>query len=159
VAAPRRRPLGLTRRTWLRAGVAAALPLAWLAGCRRSDPERELRDTIARMARAIEQHEAGDFLDALADDFTRDTDAFGKQEVRRLLAGVLLRNEKIALSVVVTDLTVSGDRAQVTLRVLATGARAGGLIPERGQTWEFESAWRRADGRWQVFNAAWREGL
>jgi len=148
------------RRAWLsRAAVVAALPAAWLAGCRRSDPERELRNTIERMARAIEQHQPGDFLDALADDFTRDSGAFGKQEARRLLAGVLLRNEKIVLSAVVTDLQVSGDRARVTLRVLATGARAGGLIPERGQTWEFESAWRRVDGRWQVFNAEWREGL
>jgi hypothetical protein len=143
----------------MRVGLMAALPLAMLAGCSRSDPERELRNTIERMARAIEQHEPGDFLDALADDFTRDSGAFGKQEARRLLAGVLLRNEKIVLSAVVTDLQLSGDRARVTLRVIATGARAGGLIPERGQTWEFDSAWRRVDGRWQVFNAEWREGL
>ena len=29
--------------------------------------------------------------------------------------------------------------------------------PERGQTWEFDTAWRRVDGRWQVFETEWRE--
>lgn len=142
-----------------RAFGAWAASFVLLAGCSRSDPERELRDTIGRMARAIESHEPGDFLDALADDFTRESGAFGKQEAKRLLAAVLLRNEKIVLSTLITDLQINGERARVTLRVVATGARAGGLIPERGQTWEFESAWRRVDGRWRVFNAEWREGL
>lgn len=129
-----------------------------LAGCTRSDPERELRDTIATMARAIERREPGDFLDHLAEDFTRESGAFGRPEAKRLLAGVMLRNEKIAVTAVVTRVELRGDRAQATLRVLATGG-SGGLLPERGQTWEFDTAWRREDGSWKVFNAEWREGL
>lgn len=128
-----------------------------LAACARSDPERELRATIDTMARAIERREPGDFLAAVADDFSRESSAFGKTEAKRLLAGVLLRNEKIRVTAVVTDLELQGDRARVRLRVAATGG--AGLLPERGQTWEFDSAWRRVDGRWQVFNADWREGL
>lgn len=143
-----------------RALVAASLcaPLAaLLAACARSDPERELRATIAAMAQAIERREPADFLAAVAEDFTRESSAFGKQDARRILAGILLRNEKVTVTAVVTDLTLAGDRAQVRLRVVATGG--AGLLPERGQTWEFDSAWRRVDGRWQVFNAEWREGL
>jgi hypothetical protein len=133
--------------------LAAALP-----GCLRSNPERELRDTIAKMAHAIEVREPGDFLAHLSDDFTRDSGAFGKHEARRMLAGILLRNEKIALTTVVTHLVLQGERAQATLRVVATGG-SGGLLPERGQTWEFDTAWRREGGEWKVFNAEWREGL
>lgn len=132
--------------------------MAPLTGCSRSDPERELRATIDTMARAIEQREPGAFLDALAEDFTRDSGAFGKQDAKRLLAAQMLRNERITLAVAVTDIAIEGDRARVTLRVLATGS-AGGLIPERGQAWEFTSAWRRSGSRWQVFNAEWRDGL
>lgn len=128
-----------------------------LAACARSDPERELRATIDTMARAIEQREPGDFLAAVADDFSRESSAFGKQDAKRILAGILLRNEKIRVTAVVTDLELQGERARVRLRVAATGG--AGLLPERGQTWEFDSAWRRVDGRWQVFNAEWREGL
>ena len=141
-----------TRRRALLATIAV-LP----AACARSDPERELRATIDTMSRAIERREPGDFLAAVADDFSRESSAFGKTDARRLLAATLLRNEKIRVTAVVTDLELQGDRARVRLRVAATGG--AGLLPERGQTWEFDSAWRRVDGRWQVFNAEWREGL
>jgi hypothetical protein len=140
------------RRALLMAAVA--LPLA---ACARSDPERELRATIATMAQAIERRAPADFLAAVADDFTRESSAFGKPDAKRILAGVLLRHEKISVTAVVTELQMDGARARVRLRVIATGG--AGLLPERGQTWEFDSAWRRVDGRWQVFNAEWREGL
>ena len=135
-------------------GVLGALALG---ACVRSDPERELRDTIAAMARAIEDREPGAFLDAMADDFTRESGAFGKQDAKRILAGIYLRNEKIHLAAVVTEVRVDGARARARVRVVATGG--SGLLPERGQAWEFDSAWRRDGGKWRVFNAEWRDGL
>lgn len=140
------------RRAWLVAAIAAPL-----ASCGRSDPERELRDTIDRMAGAIEAREVGDFLDHVAEDFTRESGGFGKQDARRILAGVLLRNEKIAVSAVVSEIKIDGERATVKVRVLATGG--AGWLPERGQTWDFDSAWRREGGAWKVYNAQWRAGL
>jgi hypothetical protein len=135
----------------------ALLALLAIAACSRSDPERELRATVAQMVQAIEQREPAGFLDALSEDFTRESGAFGKQDARRVLAGVLLRNERIQLSAVVTDVRVEGDRAFAKVRVIAAGG--AGLLTERGQIWEFDSAWRREKGRWKVFNAEWREGL
>lgn len=128
-----------------------------LGACARSDPERELRETVAGMARAIEDREPGAFLDAVAEDFTRESGAFGKQDAKRILAGIYLRNEKIHLVAVVSEVKIDGERARARVRVAATGG--SGLLPERGQTWEFDSAWRREGGRWRVFNAEWREGL
>jgi ketosteroid isomerase-like protein len=138
---------------------AAVLLLALVAaaGCGRSDPERELSATIDSMARAIEQREPAAFLDALADDFSRESGAFGKQDAKRTLVAAVLRNEKINVSAVVTEVRVDGDRAFARVRVVATGG--AGLLPERGQAWDFESAWRRERGQWKVFNAEWREGL
>jgi hypothetical protein len=145
------------RREWLAAAAVAVATVAALAACGRSDPERELRATIDSMARALEQRRPGDFLDAVAEDFTRESGAFGKQEAKRVLAGVLLRNEKINLAVVVTEVQVQGERARAQLRVVAAGG--AGLLPERGQVWEFHTAWRRERGAWKVYNAEWREGL
>jgi hypothetical protein len=142
-------------RVWTLALLACATTA--LAACSRTAPEAELRATVTQMARAIEQREPADFLDALSEDFTRESGAFGKQDARRVLAGVLLRNERIQLSAVVTDVRVEGDRAFAKVRVIATGG--AGLLPERGQTWEFDTSWRREKGRWKVFNAEWREGL
>lgn len=131
--------------------------VAVLAACARSDPESELRATIAAMAAAVEKRDPATFLDALADDFTRESGAFGKHDAKRALAGALLRNEKVAVTAVVTDVRIEGERAYAKVRVVAAGG--AGLLPERGQTWEFDSAWRREGGRWRVFNAEWRAGL
>ena len=137
--------------------VASLLALAFAAGCGRSDPERELRATIDAMAQAIEKREPAAFMEALTDDFSRESGAFGKQEAKRTLVAAILRNEKIHVSAVVTEVRIEGDRAFARVRVVATGG--AGLLPERGQAWDFESAWRRERGQWKVFNAEWREGL
>ncbi len=137
--------------------VASLLALAVVAGCGRSDPERELRATIDAMTGAIEKREPAAFLDALTDDFSRESGAFGKQDAKRTLVAAILRNEKISVNAVVTELRIDGDRAFARVRVVATGG--AGLLPERGQAWDFESAWRRERGQWKVFNAEWREGL
>jgi len=128
-----------------------------LASCARSDPERELRAAVAQMAHAIEARTPADLLEYLSDDFTRESSAFGKPDVRRVLAGVLLRNEQISVTAVVTAVEVSGESARTKVRVVATGGT--GLLPERGQTWDFDAAWRREKGKWRVFNAEWQEGL
>lgn len=137
--------------------IGCAIALALAAGCGRSDPEREIRATVARMAQSVEKRDPGVFLDAVAEDFSRESGAFGKQDVKRTLLAAYLRNEKIVVSTVVTDVRVEGDRAFAKVRVIATGG--AGLLPERGQTWDFDSAWRRDGGQWKVFNAEWREGL
>jgi hypothetical protein len=134
------------------------LAVALAAGCARSDPERELRATVDKMARALEDKRAADFLEHVSQDFTRESGAFGKDEARRMIAAALLRNEKITLAVAVTDINLlGGDAANVRIRVVATGG--SGLLPERGQVWDFTSAWRRERGTWRVFNAEWREGI
>ena len=140
-----------------RQAAALLLALAVAAGCGRSDPERELRATIDAMAQAIEKREPAAFMEALTDDFSRESGAFGKQEAKRTLVAAILRNEKIHVSAVVTEVRIEGDRAFARVRVVATGG--AGLLPERGQAWDFESAWRRERGQWKVFNAEWREGL
>jgi len=140
-----------------RHAVALLLALAVVAGCSRSDPERELRTAIDSMAKAIEKREPAAFLEAVTDDFSRESGAFGKQDAKRMLVAAILRNEKINVNAVVTEARIEGDRAFARVRVVATGG--AGLLPERGQAWDFESAWRRERGQWKVFNAEWREGL
>ena len=137
--------------------LAFVLLAAIAVSCSRSDPERELRSAVTAMAQAIEQREPAAFLDNVSDEFARESGAFGKQDVKRVLAGVYLRNEKITVNAVVSDVRIEGDRAQAKIRVLATGG--AGLLPERGQSWEFASVWRRESGRWMVYIADWREAL
>jgi len=143
----------MRRRTLLVACLYAGAAVA----CSRSDPEKELRAAIADMATAIEQQRVADLLKHVSEDFTRESGAFGKADARRVLAAAMLRNEKIHLTSTITALRIDGDRAFVRLRVIAAGG--AGLLPERGQTWEFDTVWRREKGDWSVYNAEWREGL
>lgn len=143
------------RRNRYRIWAVAALVAIALTACSRSDPERELRTNVAAMAQAVEQRDPAAFLNFVSDDFTRESGGLGKQELKRMLAGVMLRNEKITVNTVVTEVRVEGDRAQATVRVVTTGG--AGVLPERGQGWNFDSLWRRENGRWQVYNAEWRD--
>lgn len=145
-----------TSRRIARFASAAALLAALMPGCSRSDPEQALRGTITAMAQAIEKHRVADALESLSEDFTRESGAFGKAEARRILAAAMLRNEQIHLSTTISDVRIAGDRATAKVRVIAVGG--AGLLPERGQTWDFDTAWRREGGRWRLFNAEWREG-
>lgn len=137
------------------ARIAAIVLATAVLSCSRSDPERELRSNVTAMAQAIEQREPAALLDYVSDDFARESGAFGKQEIKRVLAGVYLRNEKITVNAVVSDVRIEGDRAQAKVHVLATGG--AGLLPERGQSWDFDSVWRRERGQWKVYNAEWRD--
>jgi hypothetical protein len=139
------------------AEVCIGVALVAAIACARSDPERELRETVASMASAIERREPGAFLAGLADDFSRESGAFGKDDVKRVLAGVFLRNEKIHVTAIVTDVMIDGAQASARIRVLATGGQ--GLLPERGQSWDFDTAWRQDKGRWVIYNAEWRDAI
>ena len=140
-----------------RALVIAVFAASALAACSRSDPERELRDVIARMAAAIEARKPADFLEHVAEDFSRESGSFGKNDVKRVLVGVLLRNEKIIVTALVTETKIESERATARVRVIATGGT--GLLPERGQTWDFSTHWRRDGSKWTVFNAEWQDGF
>lgn len=147
----------MTRRCALIAALGIAGCVALTTGCSRSDPEKELRAAITAMATDIEQQRVADALKHVSEDFSRESGAFGKADARRVLAAAMLRNERIHVGTTVTDVRIDGERAFVKLRVVATGG--AGLLPERGQTWEFDSAWRREGGQWKVYNAEWRDGF
>lgn len=132
----------------------AVFLLAALAGCTRTPPEQQLRDTIARMADAVERRDAAALLAHVADDFTRDDGGLDRRQLRSLLLGIFLRNQRIGVYPAVREVRVDGTRAVVRLGLLATGG--SGLLPEQGRTWNLTTGWRR-DGDWKVFNARWSD--
>ena len=117
--------------TLTRALCLALLLGTTLGGCSRSDPERELRAAVAAMAQAIEQREPAAFLNFVSDEFARESGGFGKSDVKRVLAGAYLRNQKINVATTVTDVRIEGGRARAKVRVVATGG--AGLLPSAGK--------------------------
>jgi len=110
------------------------------------------------MAAAIEARRPADLLEHVTQDFTRESSAFGRDELRRVLTGVVLRHPKISVTAVVTEAHVQGPKASAHIRVVATGNDSG-LLPQSGQTWHATTHWRYEDKQWMLFNAEWTEGL
>jgi ketosteroid isomerase-like protein len=124
------------------------------AACSRDTPEAALRSTVASMEEAAKARDAAGVLKHLAEDFVRDSGGMDKSEVRRVLLGVFLRNEKVTVAATVREVKIEGNTATAKINVIATGG--AGLIPERADGWEFTTAWRRDGSDWKLYNAEWK---
>lgn len=148
---PRR---GARFRTWL--AFAACL---WLcAGCSRPSPEQQIRERIVALQAAVDARDAGDIDAILADDFIGN-EGLDKQGARQLAVGMFLRYRDVSAKLGPATVELRGERDAIArFRVLATGG-SGGLLPDSGQVYEVETGWRLVDGKWQLRNANWNEGL
>ena len=144
------------RRTLLQATACALLPaVSFLSACSRSSPEQALRDTIAVMVQAVESRDAKALFGHVADDFTRDSGGLDRRQLRALLLGLFVRNQRIQVVTTVREVRIEGNRGRVRFNVLATGG--AGLLPERGRLWDVSSAWRLDGGDWKIYNAEWSD--
>ncbi|MBV6415222.1 MAG: hypothetical protein OMOMHJEC_03083 [Xanthomonadales bacterium] len=131
------------------------LALLMFAGCAREPSEEALRRTLDAVEMAGEERDVGEFMEHVAGDFVGNGSEFDRSGLDRLLRAVALRHQSI--SVVRSGLAIEmhGDRAIVRMQILVTGG-AGGLLPDAGQVFETESAWRFDDGQWKLGSASWK---
>lgn len=136
-----------------------ALPVLFLSACGAPPPaEQRILETLQSMEDALEAGDVSAFMDPIAEDFIAEHRALD----RRALA-LLVRRERMArdrIAVTRTDPTVElhGEtRATARFNALATGGT--GLLPDEGQLWSVETAWRLDDGEWRMISAGWRRSL
>jgi len=131
------------------------LLVGMFSACSRSPTEQALRDQLDAMQEAAEQREMGEFMDGVAEDFVGNSSEFDRDGLQRLLRMIALRHQSIGVTRMALDVEMHGDRAVVRMQILVTGG-SGGLIPEQGQLFDTESAWRFVDGHWQLGSAQWQ---
>ena len=134
-----------------------ALVLAMVAGCSREPPEEALRATIAGMAAAAEARDAEAVVASFADDFA-GPDNMDRDQFRRYLALVWLRNREVGVQLGPLDVELIGERARVDFTAAATGGD-GGFLPDRAQVYQVRTGWRLDDGEWKLISAEWDEAL
>lgn len=142
-------------RTFQRMATSITLLLAIvLAGCSGDSPEQAVRQQVDALQAAIDTRNAGDIEDLLAEDFVGN-EGLDRRGARQLAAAMFLRHREVAAKVgpVSVELRGEGD-AIARFSVLATGG-SGGLLPEQGQVYQFETGWRRVDGEWMLLTASW----
>lgn len=142
----------LRRRLRAAVSIAALSGLIALAGCA-SEPDAEaLRRIIGEMETAVESGEPGDFLEHVGESFSGQSGGMNKAQLRVTLIAIKMRHERIGVVPGDAEIEVTGDRASVKMRVLATG---GSWMPETGQILDIDSQWQREDGDWRCISANW----
>lgn len=131
------------------------LCLLFVAACSRSPDEQALRETIDALETAGEERDVGDFMAHVAEDFTGNNSEFDRVGLDRLLRTVALRHQSISVVSSGIQIEMHAERALVRMKILVSGG-SGGPIPDSGQLFDTESAWRYVDGEWMLGSANWR---
>ena len=145
----------------VRIGVFASLVALLLIGsiaCSRDTPEQALRLQVDALQTAIEARNAGDVRDLLAEEFIGN-EGLDRRSAHQLAAATFLRHRDIAASIGPVSVDMRGETEAIArFSVLATGG-SGGLLPDSGQVYHFETGWRVVDGEWKLLNARWTPNL
>ena len=137
---------------------SAAIVMLLLAACGKDDPEQAVRGQVDAMQAAIDERDAGDVEDLLAQDFVGN-DGMDRRAIRQLAAAVFLRHKNVAAKLGPVSVELRGDTDAVAkFSVLATGG-SGGFLPETGQVYQIETGWRLVDGEWKLLSATWIPNL
>lgn len=143
------------RHTVLIALLAIAIVL--LASCSRDTPEQALRLKLQEMQTAAGEKEAGDFMDAVAEDFTGN-DGMDRAALHNLLRMQMLANLSPGITTGPVQIEMQGERATVRFTVLLTGG-SGRFLPDAVQGYSITSGWRMQEGAWRVYYASWQTRL
>ena len=134
-------------------GLTLVLAVA-LGACGVERPEQAVRAQVAALQAAIDARDAGDIEALLAQDFVGN-EGLDRRGARQLAAAVFLRHREVAAKVGPVSVEMRGEgEAIARFSVLATGG-SGGLLPEQGQVYQFETGWRLVDGEWRLLTASW----
>jgi len=128
--------------------------LVVLVACSHGPDEAALRARLDAMIEAIESREPRTFMAGVTEDFIGDL-GLDHNRLQSYLRAQLLRNTRVGVTVVSTDVILHGERATVVQRLVLTGG-GGGLIPDRLRQLRIESGWRFGESGWQVYSARWQ---
>ncbi|WP_257310600.1 hypothetical protein [Geothrix fuzhouensis] len=118
-----------------------------LLACRSDKPEDQVRKAFGACVAAVEAGDAAAAAEPLDAGF-RGPEGMDKPAARLFLMGIF-RQEKVGLTVVRNEVTVTGNEAFQEVDLLITG-RSGGLLPQDASRRSFGLRWRKAGGDWRL---------
>ena len=133
-----------------------AVLVALVAGCSREPPEQALRSTIDGMQAAAEARDSDALVESFSEDFV-GPDGMDRDQFRRYLAVIWLRNREVGVSLGPLEVELIGERATVEFTAGATGG--AGWMPDRAQVYRVTTGWRIEGGEWRLISARWEPAL
>ena len=137
--------------------------LAVLSACTGDpeNPEEQIRKMIAAGEEAVEARSIMTVLDFIANDY-QDKQGQQKKDIKRLIAGYILRNKSIYLLTRVQQVALSEDKAQadVILYVGMAGVpvtSADQLMLTRADLYRFDLSLILEEGDWRVASGSWHQ--
>lgn len=139
-----------------------AVIVVMLAACsgQPDNPERRIRDMIGAGEAAVEARSIMNAVEFVSSDY-HDKHGRRKQEIKRLIAGYIMRNKSVHLLTRIQQLTLSEDktRADVVLYVGMAGVPltdSDELARMRADLYRFDLTVILEDGDWRVASGSWR---
>ena len=116
--------------------------------------EQQIIRTINTMEALAEAGERGDFMDLVAGEFDGQLGRMTKEEFNRFMVMQWNENSKLHAQLgAITVRELGPGLATAEFPGLITGGR--GLLPERGQLFEFTTRWILQDDQWLLVSASW----
>lgn len=137
------------------AALALAFGIIILTAC--NEPltvEQQVIVTIREMEEKVEAGERRPFMDYLSDDFTAQGGSMNREQVRVLFVYQLNRHKRLHAQLFPISVSETGENQAVAkFRALVTGGP--GWLPDSGQVFDFETAWKHQEGEWLLTSANW----
>jgi hypothetical protein len=117
--------------------------------------EQRVIHAIREMEAKIEGGERRAFMEHIAEDFTAQDGRMNRDQVRALVVFQLNRYERLQGQLFPIAVSETGPgTASANFRALVTGGP--GWIPDSGQVYDFETAWRLEGDDWLLTSANWK---
>ena len=129
------------------------LNLSLFACAHPTDDETRLRQSLDRMAEAIEQHDRQTIMQLLAIDF-RTTQGLLPQDINRMLFVQFRQNKQIQVFLYNVDVELMPVTADVELEALLLGSSQ--WFPERGRRYQVQMRWQKLEEEWRLARLDWQ---
>ena len=134
----------------LAAGVIAVLLL--LSGCSRPPAEQAIREALAAMEQGLQDRKASAVMAHVAPDF-QDREGRDPQMLRRYLAALFLRHQRIHVLLANLEIEIAGDAAAASVQATLLGG--SGILPQHAQRYFVTMEWRQQAGDWLLYRLDW----
>lgn len=127
-----------------------------LPGCSRPAPEAALRGAVERMQAAAQARDSSALVADFSEQFT-GPEGMDRDQFRRTLAVIWLRNREVGVALGPLDVAIAGEGARVEFTSATRGG--DGWLPDRAQVYRVKTGWRLEDGDWKLVSASWEPTL
>lgn len=117
------------------------------------DDETRLRQRLAQLAEAIEQHDRQTIMQQLTVDF-RTTQGLLPQDINRIMVMQFRQNRQIQVFLYDIEVELMPVTADVELEALLLGSSQ--WLPEKGQRYQVKMRWQKLEEEWRLARMDWQ---